>query len=66
MKPEGRRKCRPAADRGDCGVSVRGRALGYIDAPPWECDVTQWIGPGENDIEVTVLGTLQNTLPKTA
>jgi hypothetical protein len=43
-------------------VSVRGRTLGYIDAPPWECDVTEWIEPGENDIEVTVIGTLKNTL----
>ncbi|HXP61575.1 MAG TPA: glycosyl hydrolase [Dongiaceae bacterium] len=43
-------------------VSVRGRALGYIDAPPWECDVTKWIQPGDNDIEVTVIGTLKNTL----
>ena len=43
-------------------VSVRGRALGYIDAPPWECDVTKGIEPGENDIEVTVIGTLKNTL----
>jgi hypothetical protein len=43
-------------------VSVRGRARGYIDAPPWECDVTKWIRPGENDIEVTVIGTLKNTL----
>jgi hypothetical protein len=43
-------------------VTVRGRALGYIDAPPWECDVTKWIQPGQNDIEVTVIGTLKNTL----
>ncbi len=43
-------------------VSVRGKAVGYIDAPPWECDVTKWIRPGENDIEVTVIGTLKNTL----
>jgi hypothetical protein len=43
-------------------VSVRGRTLGYIDAAPWECDVTEWIEPGENDIEVTVIGTLKNTL----
>jgi hypothetical protein len=43
-------------------VSVGGRTLGYIDAPPWECDVTKSIRPGENDIEVTVIGTLKNTL----
>ncbi len=43
-------------------VSIRGRTIGYIDAPPWECDVTRWIQPGEDDIEVTVIGTLKNTL----
>jgi hypothetical protein len=43
-------------------VLVRGRPLGYIDAPPWECDVTKWIEPGDNDVEVTVIGTLKNTL----
>ena len=43
-------------------VSVRGKAVGYIDAPPWECDVTKSIRPGENDVEVTVIGTLKNTL----
>jgi hypothetical protein len=43
-------------------VTVRGRTIGYIDAPPWECDVTKSIQPGENDIEVTVIGTLKNTL----
>jgi pimeloyl-ACP methyl ester carboxylesterase len=43
-------------------VSVRGRTLGYIDAAPWECDVTERVQTGENDIEVTVIGTLKNTL----
>jgi len=43
-------------------VSVNGKHAGYIDAPPWECDVTKQINRGNNDIEVTVLGTLKNTL----
>jgi hypothetical protein len=43
-------------------VSVNGKHAGYIDAPPWECDVTEQIKRGENDIEVTVIGTLKNTL----
>ncbi len=43
-------------------VSVRGTVLGYIDAPPWELDVTKWIQPGENEVEVAVIGTLKNTL----
>ena len=43
-------------------VTVNGKAAGYIDAPPWECDVTKWIKRGQNEVEVTVIGTLKNTL----
>jgi hypothetical protein len=43
-------------------VSVNGKHVGYIDAPPWECEVTRQIKRGENDVEVTVIGTLKNTL----
>jgi len=43
-------------------VSVNGKPAGYIDAPPWECEVTKHIRRGNNEIEVTVIGTLKNTL----
>jgi hypothetical protein len=43
-------------------VTVNGKPAGYIDAPPWECDVTKRIKHGKNEIEVTVIGTLKNTL----
>lgn len=43
-------------------VAVNGRFAGYIDAPPWECDVTRWMRAGGNQVEVTVVGTLKNTL----
>ncbi len=43
-------------------VAVNGKFAGYIDAPPWECDVTKGIKRGQNNIEVTVIGTLKNTL----
>jgi hypothetical protein len=43
-------------------VTVNGKPAGYIDAPPWECDVTKWIKRGLNNIDVTVIGTLKNTL----
>lgn len=43
-------------------VTVNGKDAGYIDAPPWECDVTPWTREGENQIDVTVVGTLKNTL----
>jgi hypothetical protein len=43
-------------------VSVNGKVAGYIAAPPWECDVTEHLKSGANTIEVTVIGTLKNTL----
>jgi len=43
-------------------VAVNGKPAGYIDAPPWECDATKWIRSGENTVEVTIVGTLKNTL----
>jgi len=43
-------------------VTVNGEVSGYIINRPWECDVTDWIKNGSNEIEVTVIGTLKNTL----
>jgi hypothetical protein len=43
-------------------VTVNGQTAGYIAYRPWRCDVTKWIKPGQNTIEVTVIGTLKNTL----
>ena len=43
-------------------VIVNGQVAGYIGFPPWECDVTEWIKSGENQIEVVVIGTLRNAL----
>jgi hypothetical protein len=43
-------------------VRVNGAAAGCIAYPPWECDVTEHVRLGENAIEVTVIGTLKNTL----
>lgn len=43
-------------------VSVNGRDAGWITAPPYECDVTRHLRRGENEVEVTVIGTLRNTL----
>jgi hypothetical protein len=44
------------------GVSVNGNPAGFVSAPPWECDVTDAIRAGANEIEVVVIGTLKNTL----
>lgn len=43
-------------------VSVNGKPAGYIDAPPWECEVGSFLRNGSNEIEVTVFGTLKNLL----
>jgi hypothetical protein len=43
-------------------VAVNGKAAGFVDAPPWDCDVTKWIKRGQNDVEIIVIGTLKNTL----
>jgi hypothetical protein len=43
-------------------VLVNGTEAGFIYAPPGELDVTRWIKPGSNRIEVMVIGTLKNTL----
>jgi len=43
-------------------VTVNGKLAGYVDAPPWECDATKLIRRGANTVEVTVIGTLKNTL----
>lgn len=41
---------------------VNGKQAGHIYYQPWEQDVTKFITPGDNTIEVTVIGTLRNTL----
>ena len=43
-------------------VTVNGKPAGWIVAPPWKCDVTPWLQRGSNEIEITVIGTLKNTL----
>ncbi len=43
-------------------VSVNGKSAGYIEAPPYERDITSHLKKGRNTIEVVVLGTLKNTL----
>ena len=43
-------------------VIVNGQPAGHVVHQPWECDVTEAIRPGANRIEVTVVGTLKNTL----
>ena len=43
-------------------VRVNGEPAGIVMSAPWTADVTKWIRPGANLVEVTVVGTLKNTL----
>jgi hypothetical protein len=43
-------------------VEVNGKDVGWIGSQPWECDVTAALRKGDNAVEVTVIGTLKNTL----
>jgi hypothetical protein len=43
-------------------VSVNDTSAGLIESAPWELDVTKHIKPGNNVVEVTVIGTLKNML----
>jgi hypothetical protein len=43
-------------------VAVNGEPAGTIAWRPWECEVTDLLRPGRNTIEVSVIGTLRNTL----
>ncbi|MBI2946263.1 MAG: DUF5010 domain-containing protein [Verrucomicrobia bacterium] len=43
-------------------VIVNGKTAGYIASRPWQCDVSRWLRPGLNSVEVVVIGTLKNTL----
>jgi hypothetical protein len=43
-------------------VEVNDQEAGWIGHPPWQCDVTSWMQQGSNRVEVTIIGTLKNTL----
>jgi len=43
-------------------VTVNGKLVGRMVHQSWECEVSEAIRPGANRIEVTVVGTLKNTL----
>jgi len=62
-EPSGRyRVALPAWYGSVAKVSVNGKPAGHIGYRPWQRDVSRLIRPGRNTIEVTVIGTLKNTL----
>jgi hypothetical protein len=62
-KPSGRYRVRLGRWLGSVAkVTVNGAPAGEILSSPWTLDVTTLVRPGVNDIEVTIVGTLKNTL----
>ena len=43
-------------------IVVNGKPAGFIGFPPWQRDITEFVKAGSNTVEVTVIGTLKNTL----
>lgn len=41
-------------------VHVNGRSAGIRVAPPWRVDISKYVKPGDNRIEVLVYNTLAN------
>jgi hypothetical protein len=63
LQPSGRYRVELPAWYGSVAkVIVNGNPAGHIAYRPWQCDVTEWIRPGVNTIQVVVIGTLKNTL----
>jgi len=62
-QPKGRyRVCAPAWYGSVAKVLINGKPAGHLAYRPWECDVTECFQPGENTVELVVIGTLKNTL----
>jgi hypothetical protein len=43
-------------------VKVNGKDAGIIDIPPYTLDISSYVKPGNNTVEVMVTGSLKNTL----
>ena len=43
-------------------VKVNGEHAGIVDRPPYELDITKSVSQGENEVKVSVYGTLRNLL----
>jgi len=62
-KPKGKYSVRLPSWYGSVArVTVNNKDAGYIHHQPWELEVTDLIRSGANRIDVTVIGTLKNTL----
>ena len=44
-----------------CDVFVNGEKAGVIAFPPYKLDISRFIKPGENNVEIAVTGSLKNT-----
>ena len=52
----------PRLDAALAKVRLNGKAVGTIAWPPYELDVTTWVRPGENAVEIVLVNTLRNLL----
>ncbi len=43
-----------------CELKVNGKPVGILMSPPYKADITQYVKPGTNDIEILVYSTLSN------
>jgi hypothetical protein len=43
-------------------LKVNGQEAGHLAYPPFARDISEWVKPGENILEITVTGSLKNTL----
>jgi len=41
-------------------VIVNGQPAGVKVAPSWEMDISEWVHPGDNQLEIIVMNTLAN------
>jgi hypothetical protein len=45
-------------------VTVNGKPAGRLLFMPYELDITEFVEPGENTVEVTITGSMANTYGK--
>lgn len=43
-------------------IKVNGKAAAVIDIPPYTADISSYMRAGDNTVEVTIMGSLKNTL----
>ncbi|SFT06605.1 glycosyl hydrolase [Paenibacillus sp. BC26] len=62
--PKHPKQAKVSLDLGDVSATaemiINGKPVRTLVAPPWKADISEWMQPGENAIEVAVYNTLAN------